>query len=55
MAMFMNMELIGSTEGWKSLEQLSSHQLLIEDSVPGNRPVRHQSPEEILIHYLNGK
>jgi len=33
-AMFMNMERMGSTEGGKILEQLSNHQLLSEDSVP---------------------
>jgi hypothetical protein len=34
MAMFMNMERMGSTECVKSLEQLSNHQLINEDSVP---------------------
>ena len=34
MAMFVDMERMGSTESVKSMEQLCNYQLLIEDSVP---------------------
>jgi len=47
--------MYGFNRSGKSLEELSNYQLLIEDSVPWNMPLRHQSPEEILIHYLMAK